>query len=118
MKKIIFAICLLFPLGLYIYGKVSPMLHTAAEVKQVTTVVRQIPLDNRTLKDAFKKLPAPPSVPKAPKAPVKHRPVVKASPAAPSYAPATPAAPTFEEKQPTEFCAFPWLSAHCGSSVQ
>lgn len=142
MKKLAFVACLLVPLSLYLYGKLSPYYAEYTAAKQVSSIVRQIPLngvkplDNSALKDAFKKITPPSTMPSAPHV-VKpepsrwHLPFTKAKPlplplplVKPkiTLVPVKPVAPPLElepvEQQPIEFCALSWLSVHCGFAPQ
>lgn len=125
MKKALFVLALLFPLGLYLYGKAAPYI----AMYQASKVIRTIPLDD------FKQFPpltAHPMPTLVPPHVVKAVPVKPVAPKKPHYpiivGPAKPVKATvikprsqpkpvnlepevFEEKQPIEFCAF-W--GHCG----
>lgn len=104
MKKLIFAACLLFPLGLFLYGKITPLYQEVKATKQVTDVlkggiIRQIPLNN-PVDEAFKQFPTLPTpITPTPPAPTpapqpkpvkKHHWFFKAKPVAPAPLPQQP----------------------------
>lgn len=127
MKKALFVLALLFPLGLFLYGKAAPYIAMYQSNMWPAKVIRTIPLDdfNHFPPVTVPQMPTlvPPHVTKViPVKPAKHHyPIivgpnkpVKPTVIKPKHKPAPPLnlePETFEEKQPVEFCAF-W--GHCG----